>query len=115
MYRRGREGAMAEIVRFGVSVPRDLLKKFDAFAASRGFKSRSQAISEAMRVLMAEAALETDREVAAVVGVLYDHTVKRASDRIVELGHRFRGVVLSAHVHLSSCLLYTSPSPRDRG
>ena len=35
---------MADLVRFGVSIPDDLLEKFDVLIAEKGYTNRSEAI-----------------------------------------------------------------------
>ncbi|MFH0958499.1 MAG: ribbon-helix-helix protein, CopG family, partial [Pseudomonadota bacterium] len=35
---------MSELVRFGVSIPDDLLEKFDELIAQKGYTNRSEAI-----------------------------------------------------------------------
>jgi len=40
---------MADLVRFGVSIPDDLLDKFDVLIAEQGYTNRSEAIRDLIR------------------------------------------------------------------
>ena len=57
---------MADLVRFGVSIPDDLLDKFDVLIAEQGYTNRSEAIRDLIRNRFVED--EWSRSAEDVVG-----------------------------------------------
>ncbi len=94
---------MGRLTRFGVSMDESLLKAFDEFVLKRGYKNRSQAISQLVNNCLAQR-LSMD-ETAAVVGVIvivYNHEKRELVDTLIDLQHKYlSSVVSSLHVHLS--------------
>jgi Arc/MetJ-type ribon-helix-helix transcriptional regulator len=50
----------SELVRFGVAMDNDLLDRFDALIARRGYATRSEALRDLVRGALVEAHLEAD-------------------------------------------------------
>ncbi len=100
-----------KVVRAGISLPKDLMDRFDEFVRRRGFSSRSQAIGEAIRILMTE--YEWEEGEGAPFGVivfLYDHEIAETAERLLEVEHEYIGEVISTlHVHVDerTCLEVT--------
>lgn len=94
---------MSELVRFGVSMERELARKFDRLLAKQGYANRSEAIRDMVRKeLVAEQWSDPEAEAVGTVTLVYDHHVRELSDRLVDLQHEHHGVVVSAtHVHLN--------------
>lgn len=86
-----------------ITLPGDLLNKFDKFIESRGYFSRSEAFRDALRTLMDEselAKLETGN-VAATVMTTCDYARKDVDLKITELRHEFDDVVIeNIHRHI---------------
>ncbi len=99
---------MERIVRIGVSLPENLLKRFDHILERRGYSSRSEGIRDAIRNYITEFEwLEQEKgERVGVVTVVYDHSVKGITDSILEIQHFYSEVISSTmHVHLGrNCL-----------
>jgi CopG family nickel-responsive transcriptional regulator len=97
------------VMRFGVSVPHDLLREFDVRIAQMGY-DRSKAIQVAMRNFLTEYALKNE-EKGTIVGtmtIIYDHGIKGLEERLTDIQHHYRGIIGSAmHIHLDdrNCLL----------
>jgi CopG family nickel-responsive transcriptional regulator len=96
-----RTGTRGGIERIGVSVDRELLRRFDGWLSARGGGNRS----EALRDLIREKLIGTDtadrREVVAAVSIVYDHHRRELSGRLTALQHEQGDHVVSAlHVHL---------------
>lgn len=85
--------------RVTVTVPRELLEELDRLS-SKFFKSRSHAVSEAIRRLASDF---SEGPAGKVVGVItYLYTSRHASESLRELGHRYIDVVASTlHIHAS--------------
>ncbi len=101
--------AMADKTRISLSVSKSLLKEFDALAAQLGQPTRSKAVSEAMRELLASKRWDLSRkgQVPGVILVTYDHHSRGVNAALTELQHDFPDIVAATmHIHLSkhTCL-----------
>ena len=79
-----------------ITLPDDLIKKFDEFSKGRGYFSRSEAFRDALRTLMAEAQTgepESDR-VASVILTACDIRRRDIDVRLVELRSEFEDAVV---------------------
>ncbi len=94
---------MSEIVRFSVSVERDLFERFDDFCREEHFATRSEAVRQLMReILTRRAWLEDAQDVAGTLTLLYDHHREQLRDQLIELQHDHHDVIASTmHVHLT--------------
>ena len=94
---------MSELVRFGVSMDRDLLIALDGIIERRGYANRSEAIRDFIRAEQVRESWE-DRTGTAVgtLTLVYDHHVREAGDRLTDLQHDHDDLVHSTmHVHLT--------------
>jgi CopG family nickel-responsive transcriptional regulator len=95
---------MSELERFGVSMDSELLARFDDRLASRGYRTRSEAIRDLVRQELVNSAWE--RPKAAVFGtvtILYDHHAHGLADALAELQHdHHASVVCTTHVHVDA-------------
>ncbi|WP_235427077.1 nickel-responsive transcriptional regulator NikR [Cohnella kolymensis] len=92
-----------ELVRFGVSMPQDLIEQFDSFIADRGYNNRSEAIRDLVRkVLIQMDYLAPNALVAGTIVIVYDHHASGLPSHLMELQHAYYGDIISTmHVHLS--------------
>jgi len=98
---------MEKMVRFGVSIPPELLKKFDKLIDEKGYANRSEAIRDIIRAHMIEQEWEKEGEVVGTITILYDHDTRGVMEKLTDLQHENFGDVSSTiHVHLdeSNCL-----------
>ena len=93
---------MSDLVRFSVSLEKDLLDAFDRFCADGRFATRSEAIRQLLREKLTSAAWAADAaDVAASLTLVYDHHKTRLTDKMLDLQHAHADrVVSSMHVHL---------------
>jgi CopG family nickel-responsive transcriptional regulator len=65
-----------ELTRIGVSLPENLLEKFDEIITKRGYSSRSEGIRDAIRNYIRYYAWmsEVEGERAGTISMVYDHT-----------------------------------------
>lgn len=96
------------LVRFGVSMEEVLLKHFDQAAEEAGFANRSEALRHLVRRFVHERQWENLKgSVVGAITIIYDHTTRNLTDRLLELEHSFRNFIISTtHVHFSkvTCL-----------
>jgi CopG family nickel-responsive transcriptional regulator len=95
---------MANVIRFGVSIPDDLLEKFDALIAEQGYTNRSEAIRDLIRDrLVDDLWSESGSEVVGTATVVYDHEQSDLAQKLTEIQHRRHDLIISAvHVHLDA-------------
>lgn len=80
----------------------DLLKKFDAAIADRGYTNRSEAIRDIVRDYLVEQQWEQEEtEVIGTITLVYDHHYHDLSEQLTELQHHYQTAIISTlHVHL---------------
>ena len=92
-----------------ITLPSDLLKKFDQFVKARGYYSRSEAFRDALRSLIAEAEvakLETG-SVAATMMITCEYARRDVDLRMSEVRHEFDDIVVEnfhRHINQQYCL-----------
>jgi CopG family transcriptional regulator, nickel-responsive regulator len=100
--------AKDSIARFGVSLNRSLLKDLDRMVREKGYRNRSQAISDMVRDHLVEHRQEmTDSEVAGTITLVYDHHRPNVQETLTDLQHKqVASIISSLHVHLDhdNCL-----------
>jgi len=86
-----------------ITLPGELLRRFDEFVRVRGYYSRSEAFRDAVRSLIAEgevARLEGGR-VATTIMIACDYARKDVDRRVSEVRHEFDDVVIeNVHRHI---------------
>jgi len=99
---------MSDLVRFGVSIPHELLEKFDGLISDKGYTNRSEAIRDLIRDrLVEEEWTETEHSVVGIVTVVYSHEQSELAQKLTETQHKKHDIIISAvHVHLDqhNCL-----------
>ncbi|MGI5876368.1 MAG: nickel-responsive transcriptional regulator NikR [Dethiobacteria bacterium] len=99
---------MSYLVRFGVSISKQLLTKFDRLIVQKGYNNRSEAIRDLIRNQLVELEWENEgEEVAGTVTLIYDHHVRGLTELLMKLQHGYHDLILSTmHLHLDhhNCL-----------
>ncbi len=96
-------------MRIGVSLPENLLTKFDDIILQRGYSSRSEGIRDAIRnyIIHYEWMSDIQGERVGVITIVYSHSQRGLVDNLTDIQHDFGGVIQSSlHVHLDhdNCL-----------
>jgi len=92
-----------------VSMPEELLERIDEFSEEHGYTGRSEVIREASRNLLGEfedKRLE-DRELMAVVTVVFNYETTNVEERMMHLRHEHERLVASnfhSHVGTNYCM-----------
>jgi len=96
------------LVRFGVSLEKELLAQFDKLCSQHKYENRSEAIRDLIRDnLVKQQWTDTNAEVSGVISLVYDHHKRELVDYLINIQHDHQGmVVASQHVHLDhdNCL-----------
>lgn len=88
--------------RFGVSVPEDLLEKFDKLVEKKEYVGRSEAIRDAMRAYISQNEWEEEQKGAiASLSIVYQHKPKLMADLMEAQHDAHAQVVSTVHVHVS--------------
>ena len=99
---------MDEIIRFGVSLTDNLLKKFDRLIGRKGYTNRSEAIRDLIRdSLVQEEWNAGSEETRGTITLVYNHHTRVLADVLTHLQHRYYQSILSTtHIHLDehNCL-----------
>ncbi|MDA8130774.1 MAG: nickel-responsive transcriptional regulator NikR [Elusimicrobia bacterium] len=95
------------LVRFGVSLEGELLRKFDALIKAEGYDNRSKAIADLIRKEFVSDAFSKGGQVAGAVTIVYDHHKRAVVNKLLDIQHDHGAIIISAqHVHLDhdNCL-----------
>jgi CopG family nickel-responsive transcriptional regulator len=91
------------LTRIGVSLPSNLLNKFDTIIRGRGYSSRSEGIRDAIRAYIVEyewMERESGEEMGTIT-YIYDHNQRGLGDELTEAQHHFIDMIKSStHIHL---------------
>ncbi len=95
---------MPGIARFGVSIDSQLIKKFDALIARKGYTTRSEAIRDMIRDgLVGEEWESADRETVGTITIVYNHHTRELEHALTDMQHKsFHQIISSLHVHLDA-------------
>ena len=93
---------MEECIRFGVSLPKQLLKRFDKEIEKKGYSNRSEAIRDLIRQSLVDTEWEkSSAETAAAVVLVYDHHKRGVTEHLTNEQHDHHdNIISSMHAHL---------------
>ncbi|GAB4366198.1 MAG: nickel-responsive transcriptional regulator NikR [Calditrichia bacterium] len=90
-----------KLIRFGVSIPEELSKKFDELIARKKYANRSEAIRDMIRRELVAEEIQKNLTVVGIVSLLYNHHIRELSEKLTQIQHSHHHLVLSSmHVHL---------------
>jgi len=98
---------MSELVRFGVSLSKELLEKFDKLIKDRNYTNRSEAFRDLIRQEFIKKEWQEGEDIAGAITLIYDHHRKDLLNKITDIQHNFQKVIISTqHIHLDrdNCL-----------
>jgi len=98
---------MEKLIRFGVSLPQELLRKFDKFIREKKYSNRSKAIADLIRQELIKKEWEEGKEIAGAITLVYNHHKRYLSNKITDIQHDFQKIIISTqHIHLdhNNCL-----------
>ena len=94
----------SSVTRLGVSLPSELVTAFDALIERKGYRTRSEAVRDAMRNYLVAQQWESMRgEVIGTVTLVFDHHTRELTHVLTDLQHQLHEqIVCSTHVHLDA-------------
>jgi len=92
---------MRDLVRFGVSLEKELLAKFDKHIKEKNYPTRSKAIADLIRENLVKKEWLEGREVVGAITLVYNHHRRELVNRLTDVQHHFHQLIISSqHVHL---------------
>ncbi|MEI6122000.1 MAG: nickel-responsive transcriptional regulator NikR [Bacteroidota bacterium] len=96
------KGNTSQIIRFGVSLEKDILDSLDNLVISNQFPNRSQALRYLIKNTLVAEKWAENKEVAGAIVIVYDHHKRELNKTLMDVQHDFHDLILSSqHVHLS--------------
>ncbi len=98
---------MSELVRFGVSLEKGLLEKFNRLIRERNYTNRSEALRDLIRQELVKKEWFEGKEIAGTITLIYNHHKRELLNKITDIQHDFQKVIISMqHIHLdyNNCL-----------
>ncbi len=98
---------MAELFRFGISLPKDLIDKFDRLIREKNYTNRSKALGDLIRQELIKREWREGKEIAGAITLIYDHHKRELLNKITDIQHDFQKIIISTqHIHLdhNNCL-----------
>jgi len=99
-----------------ISIPDELLKRFDEVTTDKGFRSRSDAMRESMRSFVDESEWEaSDGENQIVITMIYDEAGPRGELSVLQ--HRYEEIQMMLHLHIEKgqCMeVFIARGPNQR-
>ena len=104
-----KKAAENELMRIGVSLPDNLLSKFDTIIEERGYSSRSEGIRDAIRSYINHYEWMNDIKGprVATITLVYDHHKRGLTSTMADIQHDYTDIIQSStHIHIDhdNCL-----------
>ncbi len=95
---------MSNLVRFGVSIDGQLIKKFDSLIERKGYATRSEAIRDMIRDSLVEQEWQSEeRETVGTITLVYNHHTRELDHALTDMQHKsFHHIISALHVHLDA-------------
>jgi len=92
------------LVRFSVSIEKELVEKFEKILKLDNYKNRSKAITDLINnyLLEKKISISGNPTVAGVITMVYNHHKRCLTEEITHLQHHFIDIIISTqHIHLN--------------
>ena len=97
-----------KVARFGVSIDKDLLEKFDQYLNELGIPNRSEAISDFIRDKLTIEKISNQNTLCfGIITYVYDHHKREIEKKLNSIQHdHFMSIIFTSHVHIDhdNCL-----------
>ncbi|MBU1766831.1 MAG: nickel-responsive transcriptional regulator NikR [Candidatus Omnitrophica bacterium] len=92
---------MPQIIRFGVSIEKELLSKFDKIIKKEQYSNRSEAIRDLIRKGLVKEQWQSKTIVIGSISLVYNHHKRELVEKLIEIQHEFHTLVVSTqHIHV---------------
>ena len=94
---------MSDLFRFGISLDKRLLDKFDRLIREKKYTNRSEAFRDLIRQELVKKEWEEGGEVAGAIAIVYNHHQRELLNKIMDIQHDFQKFIISnQHIHLDN-------------
>lgn len=109
---------MPRVFRFGISLDKYLLDRFDRLIRGKNYTNRSEAFRDLIRQELVKKEWQEGKEVAGAITLIYDHHKRELLNNITDIQHDFQKLIISTqHIHLdhNNCLeiIAVKGSPKE--
>jgi CopG family transcriptional regulator, nickel-responsive regulator len=92
---------MSDLIRFGVSLEKGLLDKFDALIREKKYTNRSEAIRDLIREDLVKKEWQENKEVTGTITLVYNHNRRGLVSRLMDIQHDCHHNIFSTqHIHV---------------
>jgi len=105
--KKAQGGHMGKLFRFGVSLEKSLLDRFDKLIGRENYTNRSEAIRDLIRQEFVRKQWAERGNVAGAITLVYDHHKRELLETLTHIQHDYQKIIISTqHVHLDhqNCL-----------
>ena len=98
---------MAKVFRFGISLDKALLDKFDQLIKEKNYANRSEAFRDLIRQELVRKEWKQGKEIAGAINLIYDHHKRELVNKLMDIQHNYQKLIISTqHIHLdhNNCL-----------
>jgi CopG family nickel-responsive transcriptional regulator len=98
---------MAKVFRFGISLDKALLDKFDQLIKEKNYANRSEAFRDLIRQELVRKEWQQGKEIAGAINLIYDHHKRELVNKLMDIQHNYQKLIISTqHIHLdhNNCL-----------
>jgi len=98
---------MAKVFRFGISLEKALLDKFDQLIKEKNYANRSEAFRDLIRQELVSKEWHQGKEIAGAINLIYDHHKRELVNKLMDIQHNYQKLIISTqHIHLdhNNCL-----------
>jgi len=102
---------MPKVFRFGISLEKDLLDKFDRLIRGKNYTNRSEAFRDLIREDLVRDQWQKNKKIVGAITLIYDHHKRELVNKLMDIQHDFGGIIISSqHIHLdrNNCLEITA-------
>jgi len=92
---------VSKLIRFGVSLDKNLLEKFDLHIKNKHYHNRSNAIADLIREDLIREEWISEKEITGAILLVFDHHTRDLSNKLTEIQHEYHELIISSqHIHL---------------
>ena len=89
------------LVRFGVSLDKNLLEKFDHLIENKNYTNRSEAFRDLIRQELITKEWAGGEDIAGTITIIYDHHQRELATKLMDLQHDHgKNIISTQHIHL---------------
>jgi len=89
------------LARFGVSLDKELLEKFDRLIEKKNYTNRSEAFRDLIRQELVKKEWEEGEDVAGTITIIYDHHQRELVTKLMDIQHDHgKDIISTQHIHI---------------